>query len=1569
MIKVKDGYAKLIGTTYSGSADRVLLSNGEDKAISDFAAASGVVTALGTNGNYVTWTKNGTANNLTVPYSSIAGGLTGVYSTSSLPSNTLDAGYIKYYYNIHLGTEGLFNQKDNANSILSISRHYGNYLSQLGFSSDRRLYFRSANGVDINSLAWNTIAYVSEIPTKVSQLTNDSGYVTGGPYLPLAGGTMNLGEGLRFHADDNYFGTNADARIISLLDGNDVVCDGGLIIDERTTYNGTEYVTELLRIRDAEFKWKGYTIWHAGNDGSGSGLNADLLDGLHASAFSLTSHTHSYLPWEQVSQEQNSDPYTWIRNYALQDGHLKSYVYNINSKEWQYLIGISSTKSYGSILRVSYGNSLKAEIQVMGLANGTWSSWRSVAFTDSDITGNAATATKAGYSDYLRAVLCNSSLNSGLWNTIRTGTEGNTRVFEVYNNGGPTTWGMILELGSVNPSHWQQQLWVSSGSNPSLYLRGKEYNGTSFGSWKTIAFTDSNITGNASTATKLQTARTIWGQPFDGTENVSGNLTDVGDIQFNTEGAFNINSYGNFKATTNTDSNVWYVKRYDGAESIRVAASTGSVTIGKHVQEASVSSTVCNVNAILSGSPTLGHLYGGMLSVGIRGQYGTHIYTTGTGYGHIQVGRCDGTATAYHLCLQELGGNVGIGTTSPEYKLHVVGNLLATSSVYFGLPSGACDVYLQRTTGPSYIRAGNKIIFSVNNDNSAYSMSLNADKSVYFYDKVSIGTTTPTGKLDVNGTSYLRGDVTITAGDEDRFLNFYYTGSTGYDWRIGYLGSGSSDANYFVIQSDKTDGTYVNALRIGLTSLATVFGGTVTSTGFIRSGSSDSYVLLGGGSHKALSDFQPSGNYAGSDTNGGKAYYSYKLFYDSTAMLSTKAAIDGFLEAYTFKAQLWNGSNAEDNLSTSYPGTGNGTILSGGYSSTRYGFQLAIDDDPNWFIALRQRGNGTWAAWKRIPMGDGTGASGTWGINISGNAATAANADTVDGMHASSFVKKAGDTMTGVLTMSTGTGIQMKYTIGGNDPWMYAQGEPNYGIRYFEGNPDKMTLSATGNNNNISGADLCINGNGDGTVTIRGKNILHAGNYNSYSPTLTGGGASGTWGINISGNADTVDGMHASAFLHKSQYGWTVDSYTFNVGYTATGWIYLGYFYGSNSGIKIECDYASHCSNEYGLYASHLLIGVRPFSIQGFISKVKANSGGLYITESSGSEYKYYHVYIYLASYMQGQVRIQSFGGSEFIWTKTAISPDSSYTVVLDTRNLDGYYTCHKGTITRIDNRDANTLDGLDSTAFMRASSDGSYYGLQTPGGSTSAWVRTTTNGILPATSGGSSSLGTSSWPFNNAYINSISGTLYGKLIATSGGAGSTSISYANAAIMVGTVNRTGVAGEYYPGIAFNHMYTYGGGTGYRNHAHAWIGLKLHSTPAAELSYLVFATNGDSTNGTSPVERMSIAPNGTITATGSIYAAHFYENSDIQLKTNIQEILDSDKMPIIKEFDWKEDNSHSYGLIAQELEEQGYSELVSTKDDGYKTVNYSAALSLIVGKLQVKIKELEKEIENLKKKN
>ena len=37
----------------------------------------------------------------------------------------------------------------------------------------------------------------------------------------------------------------------------------------------------------------GDACWHAGNDGSTSGLDADLLDGQHASAFAVAGHTHA----------------------------------------------------------------------------------------------------------------------------------------------------------------------------------------------------------------------------------------------------------------------------------------------------------------------------------------------------------------------------------------------------------------------------------------------------------------------------------------------------------------------------------------------------------------------------------------------------------------------------------------------------------------------------------------------------------------------------------------------------------------------------------------------------------------------------------------------------------------------------------------------------------------------------------------------------------------------------------------------------------------------------------------------------------------------------------------------------------------------------------------------------------------------------------------------------------------------------------------------------------------------------------------------------------------------------
>ena len=62
--------------------------------------------------------------------------------------------------------------------------------------------------------------------------------------------------------------------------------------------------------------------------------------------------------------------------------------------------------------------------------------------------------------------------------------------------------------------------------------------------WKKIAFTDSSITGNSASATKLQTARTLWGQSFDGTANVGGKITVGGDVQYMVDGTTRRGSNG-----------------------------------------------------------------------------------------------------------------------------------------------------------------------------------------------------------------------------------------------------------------------------------------------------------------------------------------------------------------------------------------------------------------------------------------------------------------------------------------------------------------------------------------------------------------------------------------------------------------------------------------------------------------------------------------------------------------------------------------------------------------------------------------------------------------------------------------------------------------------------------------------------------------------------------------------------------------------------------------------------------------------------------------------------------------
>lgn len=58
----------------------------------------------------------------------------------------------------------------------------------------------------------------------------------------------------------------------------------------------------------------------------------------------------------------------------------------------------------------------------------------------------------------------------------------------------------------------------------------------------TVSGTDTCTVSHANSATKLQTPRTIWGQSFDGTGNVSGSLSEVGSIHFKVDNSYDIGS-------------------------------------------------------------------------------------------------------------------------------------------------------------------------------------------------------------------------------------------------------------------------------------------------------------------------------------------------------------------------------------------------------------------------------------------------------------------------------------------------------------------------------------------------------------------------------------------------------------------------------------------------------------------------------------------------------------------------------------------------------------------------------------------------------------------------------------------------------------------------------------------------------------------------------------------------------------------------------------------------------------------------------------------------------------------
>lgn len=104
----------------------------------------------------------------------------------------------------------------------------------------------------------------------------------------------------------------------------------------------------------------------------------------------------------------------------------------------------------------------------------------------------------------------------------------------------------------------------------------------------------------------------------------------------------------------------------------------------------------------------------------------------------------------------------------------------------------------------------------------------------------------------------------------------------------------------------------------------------------------------------------------------------------------------------------------------------------------------------------------------------------------------------------------------------------------------------------------------------------------------------------------------------------------------------------------------------------------------------------------------------------------------------------------------------------------------------------------------------------------------------------------------------------------------------------------------------------------------------------------------------------------TLSVNRALLCPSFYEDSDRSLKKNVAPISGSAlsaavSVPLV-EFDWKSDDTHSYGTIAQECEKY-MPEVVGMDADGKKSVNYIALLCAKVAALENEVAYLKTRVQ------
>lgn len=169
-------------------------------------------------------------------------------------------------------------------------------------------------------------------------------------------------------------------------------------------------VSTYVRISDSIFSYNGNTVWHSGNDGAGSGLDADTLDSYHASSFILTTDTsvvkttgdQSITGTKTFSTVVTTSGIGWRHlTNATTAGYAKSVFSYTDSSNWYLMLSDTATGTYNSLRPL-----------VVNLSTGAVSI--STALTASSISGSGSGLTNLNASNVSSGTLADARLSTNV---------------------------------------------------------------------------------------------------------------------------------------------------------------------------------------------------------------------------------------------------------------------------------------------------------------------------------------------------------------------------------------------------------------------------------------------------------------------------------------------------------------------------------------------------------------------------------------------------------------------------------------------------------------------------------------------------------------------------------------------------------------------------------------------------------------------------------------------------------------------------------------------------------------------------------------------------------------------------------------------------------------------------------------------------------------------------------------------------------------------------------------------------------------------------------------------------